>query len=162
MKKAVIAALLAAVALSGCTQPTEKVAVGDTVSVDYKGSLTDGTVFDSSEVRGPFEFTVGAGEAIKGFDNAVIGMDLNEEKTVTLQPSQAYGDYNSQKVWEIPKVNIQNVDELTVGMVLTSPSTGANGVIKEIREDTVVVDFNHELAGKTLVFWIKVVGITNA
>jgi len=157
--------------LSGCAQPNggengngggsvgvEKVEAGDKIAVEYRGSFQDGTVFDSSEGREPLEFVAGAGQMIKGFDNAVIGMALNEEKTVTLQPSEAYGEKDSSKVVEIPKSQINDADSLEVGMSVTS-SQGVNGVVKEIKQDTIVIDFNHQLAGKVLVFWIKVVKI---
>jgi len=169
-KAIVLVIIIALVLFGGCVQPSnggnnlnaEKAAAGDTVSVEYKGTFTDGTVFDSSEGREPLEFIAGAGRMIKGFDAAVIGMELNQEKIVTLQPADAYGEVDQSKIVEIPKENIQNAGELTVGMSLTSPSTGANGIIKEIKENTVIVDFNHPLAGKTLVFWIKIVGIEKA
>jgi len=139
----------------------ETVEAGDKVSVDYRGSLEDGTVFDTSIGRAPLEFTVGAGQMIGGFDAAVIGMALNEEKTVTLEPGDAYGEANESRVTEVPKESVGGAESLEVGMVLTS-SQGANGVVKEIKEDTVVIDFNHPLAGKRLTFWIKVMKIEKA
>jgi len=173
--------IVAALLLSGCTQPidgnggtgngdngdtgngggsveAEKVKTGDNIAVEYRGTLEDGTQFDASEGRGPLEFTAGAGQMIKGFDAAVIGMELNQEKTVTMQPADAYGETDPAKIVEIPKTQIGDADTMQVGMSLTS-SSGANGVVKEIKEDTIVIDFNHALAGKPLTFWIKVVRI---
>jgi FKBP-type peptidyl-prolyl cis-trans isomerase 2 len=158
--------------LSGCIQPgtgneagqggnpmnSEKVEAGDSIAVEYKGTLADGTQFDASAGRGPLEFTAGTGRMIKGFDNAVIGMALNEEKTVTLQPSDAYGETDASKIVEIPKENIADANKLAVGMMVTN-SLGVNGVVKETKENSVVIDFNHPLAGKALTFWIKVVKI---
>ncbi len=153
--------------LCGCVQqqgngnvegePVQLVEAGDTVSVEYKGTLQDGALFDSSEGRGPLSFTAGAGEMIRGFDAAVVGMRLNEEKTVTLQPAEAY-PYDESRVVELPKSNFAEVETLRVGQEVVSEN-GPSGIVKEIKENTVVVDFNHPLAGKTLTFWIKVVGI---
>jgi len=142
----------------GDNMAAEKVEAGNNIEVEYKGTLQDGAMFDSSEGRGPLAFTAGAGQMIKGFDSAVIGMALNEEKTVTLQPGEAYGDSDPGKVVELPKEQVNGINELKVGMSVTS-STGVNGVVKEIKADTVIIDFNHPLAGKTLTFWIKVVKI---
>ena len=173
MNKALILATIAAIILlSGCVQPdtgngtenggnpmnTEKVEAGDNISVEYKGTLADGTQFDASTGRGPLEFTAGAGQMIKGFDNAVIGMALNEEKTITLQPAEAYGEASQAKIVEMPKENIQDANLLEVGMSVTS-SQGINGIVKAIKANSIVIDFNHQLAGKTLTFWIKVVSI---
>lgn len=156
--------------LAGCVRPqdpdqnggnnmaVEKIGSGDKIEVEYKGTLSDGTMFDSSEGRGPLAFTVGAGQMIKGFDKAVIGMSLNEEKTVTLQPADAYGESDPSKTIELPKDKVGGIENLKVGMSVTS-SVGTNGVIKEIKENTVIIDFNHPLAGKPLTFWIKVVKI---
>ena len=170
MKREILLILFLAglVALSGCTQPAdgnggvgmdvERVEAGDAIAVEYRGTLQDGTQFDASEGRGPLEFTAGAGQMIKGFDSAVIGMALDEEKTVTMQPGEAYGETDSSKVVEIPKDQISDADSLQVGMSVTN-SQGVNGVIKEVKQDSIVIDFNHPLAGKPLTFWIKVVKI---
>ncbi|MCX6799347.1 MAG: peptidylprolyl isomerase [Candidatus Diapherotrites archaeon] len=176
-EKAAFAALLLALLLSGCTQPgqggngggdmSNVVVAGDTVNVDYKGTLQDGAVFDSSLDRGePYTFVVGATQwpdkAIDGFDEAVRGMKLNEEKTVTIPPEKAYGAYDEKKIVEIPKSNFSEPEKLVVGMPVGVPGGGPQGEIKEIKDSTVVVDFNHKYAGKTLTFWIKVVKIEKA
>lgn len=158
---------IAVALLSGCIQPagdggngmaTEKVEAGDHIAVEYRGTLDDGSEFDSSEGRAPLEFTAGAGQMIQGFDNAVIGMSLNEEKTVRLEPSEAYGETDPARVIEISREQIGDADSLKPGMAVTA-SNGASGVVKEVRAGVVVIDFNHPLAGKTLTFWIKVVRI---
>lgn len=184
MKKtffAILSIVLAIALLSGCVQPDdgnglpdagndtgqinggnnmiEKVETGDSIAVEYKGTLEDGTQFDASEGRGPLEFIAGTGQMIKGFDTAVIGMALNEEKTVTMEPSQAYGETDQSKIEEIEKSHINGAENLKVGMSVTNPQTGANGIVKEIKDDVIVIDFNHQLAGKKLTFWIKVVKI---
>ena len=173
MKKLIIALALLTLLLAGCTHTPQEngtvtgngsdvsgkiVEVGDTVKVEYRGEFLDGKVFDSSESHGqPLEFVAGMGRMIKGFDEAVVGMRLGQEKTVTLAPSQAYGFVDESKIVEIPKENIEvGWDELQEGTPISSPEAG-NGIVLEKKENSVVVDFNHPLAGKTLVFWIKVV-----
>jgi len=168
MKMPIAAAVLATILLLGCAQPgqgngnvaaqPEKVKAGDKIAVEYKGTLADGTEFDSSIGRRPLEFVAGSGQMIKGFDSAVIGMALNEEKTVTLAPKDAYGEADPEKVVEIAKENIEGAESLQVGMTVTS-SQGINGVVKEIKQGSIVIDFNHPLAGKALTFWIKMVKI---
>ena len=162
--------LIALVLLSGCAQSPPQgngssetiVAAGDTVSVEYEGKLQDGNVFDSSEKAGkPFSFAVGSKQAIEGFDSAVIGMQEGQEKTVTIQPENAYGQYDNTKVVELPKSQFADPDKMVVGLPVHA-SNGVNGVVKEIKDDSIVVDFNHPLAGKTLIFWIKIVKIEKA
>ncbi len=167
MQKAFVSFLLIAlVLLSGCAQQPNAgkttVAAGDTVSVEYEGKLLDGNVFDSSEKAGkPFSFAVGSKQAIEGFDSAVIGMQEGQEKTVTIQAEKAYGQYDNTKVVELPKSQFAEPDKMVVGLPVHS-ETGVNGVIKEIKDDSIIVDFNHPLAGKTLIFWIKIVKIEKA
>lgn len=142
----------------------ELVESGDTVKVEYEGRLESGEVFDSTEKHGgaPLEFVAGAGQMIKGFDEAVVGMRLNQEKEATMGPGSAYGFTDQAKVVEITKEQIGgDWDKLVVGMPISS-SVAGNGVIIEKKENSVVVDFNHELAGKTLIFKIKVVEIQKA
>ncbi len=147
---------------------------GDTVSVDYIGKLQDGTVFDTSieseaknanlPLRPSYEaltFTAGARQMIAGFDDAIIGMKEGDEKTVTLAPEQAYGQKSDDRIISIPVKGIGNSGDIKVGSML-SAENGAMGKVIEIKNETVVVDFNHELAGKTLVFTIKMKKIAKA
>lgn len=139
----------------GTNMPT--VQNGDTISVNYRGTLADGTEFDSSlkEGRTPLEFVVGAGQMIKGFDQAVVGMKQNQEKTITLAPADAYGEKNTTPQ-EIPKEQFGALFEtLTVGQILQT----ANGLEAEVLSKTAnsaTVLINHPLAGKALTFWIKI------
>lgn len=135
-----------------------KVENGSKVKVEYIGKLTDGTVFDKSEGRGPLEFTAGAGNMIAGFDEAVIGMKLNEEKTVTIPPEKAYGKEGSGQMLEVPLSQISSDTNLTAGIVLTSDN-GTKFRVVEIKDGTATLQAMHQLEGKTLVFWIKVVSI---
>ncbi len=146
-------------------------AKGDIVQVDYIGRLENGTVFDTSiaaeakkaglplrEKYDFLEFTVGAGQMIAGFDSAVVGMKEGEEKTVKLPPEQAYGEWMADRVFSIPVERIGNAGNISVGSVLYAEN-GATGRVTEIKNGTAKVDFNHELAGKNLVFTIRMVKI---
>ena len=136
---------------------------GDKVKVDYTGTLEDGTVFDSSEKHGPIEFEAGSGKVIKGFDDAVIGMKKGEEKEIKLKPSEAYGDPNPQLVKEIPRDKLPQDKEPKPGMMLLMTMGEGKQFparITEVGKETVKIDLNHPLAGKTLIFKIKVVAIS--
>ncbi|HUY70024.1 MAG TPA: peptidylprolyl isomerase [Candidatus Baltobacteraceae bacterium] len=133
------------------------VAVGDNVSVIYTGTLTNGTVFDSNVGGAPLNFTVGAGQMIQGFDQGVVGMKLNEDKTLTLPPAEAYGNVNPALVVTLPRSQLGNLT-VAVGTRLQS-SNGQVGVVKSVNETNVTIDFNSELAGQTLIFQVKVVSI---
>jgi FKBP-type peptidyl-prolyl cis-trans isomerase SlyD len=143
---------------------------GDTISVNYVGKLEDGTIFDTSvkevaveagiyiQMRNyePLTFTIGEGQMIKGFDEGVVGMQVGEEKTLTIPPEEAYGEYREEFVREIPVDAVDFTPE--VGMRLATDS-GLTGTITNVNENNFVVDFNHELAGKTLIFSVKVVSV---
>jgi FKBP-type peptidyl-prolyl cis-trans isomerase 2 len=156
------------------TSAADTAQAGDTVQVDYIGKLQNGTLFDTSieaEAKNaglplrpsyaPLEFTVGAGQMIAGFDAAVVGMKVGEEKNVTLPPSQAYGDWSADKVITINVSDIGNSANISVGSVLYA-SNGASGRVVALENGTAKVDFNPELAGKTLVFTIRMVSIKKA
>jgi peptidylprolyl isomerase len=136
---------------------------GDNVKVHYKGKLTTGEQFDSSEGREPLAFTVGAGQMIKGFDEAIPGMAVGEKKTVNIAPENAYGAKNEEAIVEFPKSNIPADMKLEPGMKLQL--TNQNGqpipvTVTEVKDDVVVLDANHELAGKELIFDIELVEIS--
>ena len=165
--------LIAVIFLAGCGDDTTTTTaysgaakVGDTVSVDYLGTLEDGTKFDSSYDRGePLSFTVGAGQMISGFDAAVVGMKVGDIKTVTLPPEEAYGEWDERNIIKF------DLSEFTDGQI---PSVGdkiplqygsgqvAYFPVVEVTNGFVAVDTNHELAGKTLIFKIEMVSITPA
>jgi len=136
---------------------------GNTVKVHYTGTLEDGKVFDSSEGKDPLEFTVGEGKIIKGFDDAVIGMDVGDEKEIAISPEEAYGKREDKLVQDVPKQAFgENIEKLKPGMVLGLKDPHGhviNAVIKNIGEEKVTLDLNHPLAGKTLKFKIKVVEV---
>ena len=129
--------------------------VGDTVSVHYRGTLDDGSEFDSSAGRDPLQFTVGEGQVIPGFDSAVVGMAVGDKKEVRLEPDDAYGERTDERVISVPKD--QAPEGLEVGqqvMLGQAPAT-----VVEINDEGVTVDANHPLAGQALTFEIELVGV---
>jgi peptidylprolyl isomerase len=140
----------------------QKVKNGDFVQIHYTGTLEDDTPFDSSEGRGPLEFQVGGGAVIPGFNDAVLGMAVNEEKRVTLTPEQAYGFPREEAKREFPKEMLGDM-QVEVGQELkfSTPRGPIIGRILEAEGEKFRVDFNHPLAGKTLVFQLKLVGISD-
>lgn len=140
-----------------------KVKDGSNVKVHYTGKLTDGTVFDSSEGREPLAFTIGAGMMIPGFEKGVMEMTVNEEKTINILPEDAYGEVREDMVAEVPKSQLPDDMKVEKGMELMSQTPdGQQMVVKvvDVKDDSIVVDANHALAGKELVFDIKVVEVT--
>lgn len=134
----------------------------DTVKVHYTGKLTDGQVFDSSEGKEPIEFTLGKGQLIPGFEKGLIDMNVNEKKTITIPKEEAYGDPREDLVQEVEKSQLPEDIKPEVGMGLVSRTPDGremNLMVAEVKEDTIVVDGNHPLAGKDLVFDLEVVEI---
>jgi peptidylprolyl isomerase len=135
---------------------------GDTVKIHYTGTLNDGTEFDSSAGRDPLEFEVGSGQVIPGFDKAVEGMAVGDEKTVNIQPEDAYGPRHDQMVQEVPKSALPDDLEPAEGMGLQAQGPDGqvlNLTVTAVGEDSITVDGNHPLAGQALNFDIKLVEI---
>ncbi len=135
---------------------------GNKVSVHYHGRLTDGSTFDSSEGRDPLQFTAGAGQVIKGFDDAVMSMTIGEKKTVNIPVAEAYGERNEDMVMEYPVSDFPADMAPQVGMELQMGDNAGNVfpvVIVAINGDMVVLDANHPLAGQDLTFEIELVSI---
>jgi len=135
---------------------------GDKVKVHYHGRLTNGETFDSSAGREPLEFEVGSGMVIKGFDQGVEGMNVGEKKTINIPAEQAYGPRLDEMVIEFPKDRFPQDMELQKGMdLMMSNGAGQNipVVVTDIKDDTIVLDANHPLAGEELVFDIEPVEI---
>lgn len=135
---------------------------GDVVKVHYSGRLTTGEQFDSSAGREPLEFTVGAGQMIKGFDAALPGMSIGDKKTVEIAAEDAYGPRSEESIIAFPIENVPPDMKLEAGMELTLQN--AQGypvpvVVVEVREDVVIMDANHFLAGQDLIFDIELVSI---
>ncbi|QCE41882.1 peptidylprolyl isomerase [Psychroserpens sp. NJDZ02] len=132
------------------------------VKVNYTGKLSDGQVFDSSEGKEPIEFTLGQGQLIPGFEKGLIDMKLNEKKTITIAKEEAYGDINDALKQEVSKADLPQDMKPEVGMGLVSKAPDGretNLLVVEVKEDTIVLDANHPLAGKDLIFDLEVVEI---
>ena len=140
----------------------EQAKQGDTVQVHYTGRLEDGTVFDTSDGSDPLEFTVGAGEVIPGFEDAVVGMNAGEQKTETITPERAYGPHRDELVFAVGKDQIPDGMVIEVGDVLRIGfGDGETGSVRvaEVGDSTITLDANHPLAGMSLVFDLQLVGI---
>tara|TARA_Y100000310_G_C20346428_1_gene652239 strand:- start:57 stop:515 length:459 start_codon:yes stop_codon:yes gene_type:complete len=141
---------------------------GSKVKVEYEGKFETGEVFDSSKRTGeekPLEFTVGEKQVIPGFENAVIGMKLNEEKSVEISPEDGYGERKEELKQEVPRTALPKDQEPKEGMMLIMSSPEGQQFparISEVTADAIFLDLNHPLAGKKLLFKIKVVGIDEA
>lgn len=135
---------------------------GDTVRIHYTGTLDDGTQFDSSAGRDPLEFALGGGQVIPGFDSAVTGMSVGDQKTVTINPDDAYGKRHDQLVQQVPKDTLPDNVDPAVGMRLQSQSPDGqvmNLVIVDIDDESITLDANHPLSGQALTFAIELVEI---
>ncbi len=139
---------------------TEAIKTGDTISVHYTGKLESGKVFDSSEGKTPLKFTVGSGMLIKGFDSAVMGMQVGEKTTVVIEPEQGYGARNEEMVVDIPRKSIPEDLPLTIGIQVQLQDPNGQpmmATIAKVGDENVKMDLNHFLAGKTLEFDISIV-----
>ncbi len=136
---------------------------GDVVKVHYTGKHTNGSIFDTSAEREPLEFELGRGMMIQGFEEAILGMKIGEEKTVNLSPAQAYGQVNPDMFFTIERTSIPEEIDLKEGIQLqahTEQGQPIQVVVREIKENDVVLDANHPLAGQELVFDLKLVEIS--
>jgi peptidylprolyl isomerase len=135
---------------------------GDTVKIHYTGTLDDGSEFDSSSGRDPLEFTVGSGQVIPGFDKAVEGMAVGDQKKVRIEAEDAYGERSDQMIQEVPKSALPDDLEPKEGMGLQARGQDGrviNLTVTEVGDDSITVDGNHPLAGKPLNFDIELVSI---
>ncbi|MBK8496693.1 MAG: FKBP-type peptidyl-prolyl cis-trans isomerase [Chitinophagaceae bacterium] len=140
----------------------KQVKEGDVVKVHYTGKLVNGEQFDSSTGREPLEFTVGAGQMIKGFDDAMPGMSLGGKKTINIAAENAYGERSEEAIIEFPKENVPADMVLEPGMPLTLSNQAGQPVpviVVEVKEEVIVLDANHFLAGQELIFDIELVEI---
>ena len=134
---------------------------GKTVKVHYKGTLDDGSVFDSSEGRDPIEFEMGSGALIPGFESAVAEMEIDETRSVTIPSAEAYGDVNEDMVGEIPRTNLPEDIEPEVGMVLSMQSPDGEMPVRVVAvdEENLTLDANHPLAGQNLTFELTLIEV---
>jgi len=141
-----------------------KVKNGDSVKVHYIGTLNDGNEFDNSYKRGStLDFQVGGGQMIKGFDEALVEMEVGEKKTINLKPEQAYGPRREEAIMSVSKNNFPPDFQANEGeMVQGRTETGQpiNALIIEVQESDVILDMNHPLAGEELNFEIELVEIS--
>lgn len=140
----------------------QQVKKGDTVQVHYRGTLDDGSVFDSSEGREPLQFTVGGGQVIVGFDEVVTGMSVGEQKTVLIPCAKAYGELQTDLVMTVPLAHVPEDLKPEVGMHLEVGGTNGQLLrvkVIEINAEAVVLDANPPLAGKDLTFALELVSI---
>lgn len=140
----------------------KKIQIGDSVTVNYTGKLEDGTIFDSSlnEGREPLSSKLGEGKLIKGFEDGLIGMTVGETKTIHIEPENAYGSYNELMIAEVPKQNMP--EGIKVGETLQGMSPQGPVIVKvlEVKDEVIVIDANHPLAGKKLIFDLEVMSIS--
>ncbi len=164
MKRVLFGALplLLVLAVVGCAPA--KVADKKIVSISYKGTLADGSVFSQSETGKPLEFMVGVGKLIPALEKGLVGLKVGEKKTVTVKAADAYGEYDPAAVQEVPKDQFPKDASLTVGQHFqVQTQAGVMTVtIAAVKDKTVSVDFNHPLAGKDLTFAVEIVKIRDA
>lgn len=134
---------------------------GDTVKVHYTGSLTDGTIFDSSRERDPLEFVTGKQMLVPGFEAAVMGREVGESITVTFPAAEGYGDHDSELVFTVPLSEVPEHIKPEVGMQLqlSSDQGDMDVTISSIGDSELELDANHPLAGKELTFEIEIVSV---
>jgi len=135
---------------------------GDTVKVHFEGSLEDGSIFGSTINDEPFEFTIGQKHMLPGFENAVIGMQKGDTKTITLPPEEAYGLHKKELVHVMNRSGFPKEINLEIGKTLrvrTQDGKYTVVTIKDFTEDSIVLDENEPLAGETLTFNIELIDI---
>jgi FKBP-type peptidyl-prolyl cis-trans isomerase SlpA len=134
---------------------------GSKVRVHYTGKLANGKVFDTSVEKDPLEVVVGQSGLIKGFEEGLMGMKEGEKKTIEITPEDAYGQLIEGRTQEVEKSILP--EEIQVGMALQANGEVGTMVVtvKEIKEETVVLDANHPLAGKDLIFELEVLDVSN-
>ena len=138
---------------------------GDTVMIDYTGTLDDGEVFDSSVGKDPLKFTIGENQVIPGFEQAVIGMKIGESKTVKIPADEAYGPYREDMVLVVSRDKLPPDREPEIGQWLQLGQPGGQAIparVIDVSESTVTLDANHPRAGKDLTFEIEIVEIVEA
>ena len=138
---------------------------GDTVKVHYTGQFEDGSVFDTSQGKDPLEFTVGTGRVIRGFEEAIEGLNTGDSTTTTIEAPEAYGERLEELLFQVDKARFPEGIVPSVGdqLQLNQPEGGmVDVVVSAIEGDTVTLDANHPLAGRVLTFKITVVDVADA
>ncbi len=157
-----VAIILLALAVIGCAPVTVK--DKKVVSMSYKGTLSDGSVFSQSDKDKPLEFMVGAGKLIPALEKELLGMKVGDKKKITVKAADAYGEYDQGAVQEVPKEKFPAGTTFTVGeqFYVQTPNGPFPVKIAGVKDKTVLVDFNHPLAGKDLTFDVEIVKIRDA
>ncbi len=135
---------------------------GNKVAFHYTGTLTDGSVFDSSDGREPLSFTMGEGQIIPGLEAAVEGLKAGDEKTVTVPAAQAYGDRDPNAMQQIPRDQIPDHIPTEPGTQLQMQAPNGQAIpvmVAEVSDTHVTLDANHPLAGQDLTFAVKIVSV---
>jgi peptidylprolyl isomerase len=143
----------------------EKIENGLYVSVDYKGTLQNGEIFDTSQGGQPLEVQMGGGQLIEGFERELMGMSLNDKKEFTLSPEDAYGQRDDSLNRDFARADFPPEMEPRVGMTIalqTPEGSQMPGRITHLDEEKLSVDLNHPLAGESLTFEIEVLGISSS
>ena len=138
---------------------------GDTVRVHYTGTLTDGSIFDSSEGRDPLEFVVGSGQVIPGFDAAVSDLEVGDTATVTIVAADAYGEHSDEGLQTFPRDAFPPDASPEVGWAVELSAPDGQRVpatVAEVTDESITLDFNHPLAGQDLTFEITLVDVVEA
>jgi len=142
-----------------------KIKEGSKVSVEYTGTFEDGTTFDTNKGKDPLKFEVGAKQIIPGFEKQIIGMEKDQTKKIKLKPEDAYGQPNDKLIIEIPKevLNAKGIEPKPGMKVKMEPKDATHppriATVKEVTESKIKLDLNHPLAGKTLIFEIKILDV---
>ena len=149
----------------GCQQvkgeKTMTIEKGKKVNFEYTLTV-EGEVVDTSEGRAPFEYVHGSGQIIPGLSNQLEGMQAGDAKKVTVAPQDGYGEFNPEAVKEVPKTSLPPDADVKPGMYLQMKTQAGQQVpirVSDVKEDVVVLDLNHPLAGKTLEFDVKIVSV---
>jgi len=140
----------------------ESAKTGDKVRVNYTGRSEDGQVFESSVGMVPFTFTIGSGEVIKGFEDAIVGMQPGERKRITVEPEDGFGLYDEDLVLEVPKSGLPSDLQLQIGIDFEMEDDEGNilpAVVIEILDDSILIDANAPLAGKRVIYEIELIDI---
>lgn len=171
MKEGVLVAVLVLIAAPVGAEQAEKnaeasttMAIQDNMSVQLDYTLTvDGQVMDSSEGHGPFQYVHGKGQIIPGLERQLVGLAIGDSREITVTPEEGYGPVDPAAVLEVPRAQMPSTVDPKVGQVLRGVDSNGKSfraTIREIHDGTVTLDLNHPLAGKTLLFKIKVLAIS--
>lgn len=138
-----------------------KVSLNSTVTVNYTGRLEDGSIFDSSlnEGREPLKATLGQGQLIPGFESGLIDMVVGDKKTIEIPHNEAYGDISEELLVEVPKTQVPEGVEVGARLQTFGPTGPSIVQVVEIKDDVVIIDANHPLAGKKLIFDLELLEV---